>query len=172
MIVDQAAKLWVQANLPLRADLPLFGGLRLTHYANRGAVGGLGRDLPWVVPGLILAGLLLIALLLVAYRLYRTHFGGSWRAQWFLVLSVAPLLCTSIDRIRLGYVLDFLHIPGLPVFNIGDLLPNFAVAFLLLECVAVVQRRKTLYGRTSGGGLYERQEGRPQEEYRRIRTVG
>lgn len=139
--LDQAAKVWIEQNLPQHAILPLWGDtLRLVHYANRGAVGGLGEGLPWLVPALALAGALLILALLAAYRLCRLHFAVSWRAQAFVVFAVAALFCTLLDRLRLGYVLDFVHIAGLPVFNIGDLLPNFAVVCLALEVVAVIKR--------------------------------
>jgi signal peptidase II len=139
--LDQAAKVWVEHNLPPRAALPLWGDVvGLVHYANRGAAGGLGEGLPWLVPALTASGAVLIVVLLAAYRLYRRHIGVSWRGQAFLVFATAPLLCTLIDRLRLGYVLDFVHVAGWPIFNIGDLLPNFAVIFLLLEAVAVVKR--------------------------------
>jgi signal peptidase II len=139
---DQIAKLWVEANVPLFSRMPLWGeSLWLAHYANHGAIGGLGREESWMVPALVAAGALLVVVLLAGYRLYRASVGASWRMDAFLVLSIAALLCTSLDRVRLGYVLDFLHIPGWPVFNFGDLLPNFAVIFLVLELVTVVKRR-------------------------------
>ncbi len=139
--LDQAAKVWVEHTLPLRTALPLWGEVvGLVHLANRGAAGGLGEGLPWLVPALEISGAVLIVVLLAAYRLYEMHFGVSWRGQAFLVFALAPLLCTLIDRVRLGYVLDFVHIAGWPIFNFGDLLPNFAVVFLLLEVVAVVKR--------------------------------
>lgn len=142
VLLDQAAKAWVQQNVPLRAQLPLVGDfLWLSHYANYGALGGVGGGLPWVVPALVGAGVLLIVLLLVGYRLYSARFGASWRGQLFLALAVAALLCTLLDRVRLGYVVDFLHVRGFPVFNIGDLLPQLGIVFLALEFVAVVKRR-------------------------------
>jgi len=142
VVVDQAAKAWVQQNLPLHAHVPLLGDtLWLAYYANYGAVGGVGESLPWVVPALIAAGLTLIVALLGSYRLYSNYLGASWRAQAFLGLAVAALLCTLLDRVRLGYVIDFLYVRGWPVFNIGDLLPNIAAVFLLLEVVAVIKRR-------------------------------
>ncbi len=140
--LDQAAKMWVQQNVPLRARLPLVGdALWLVHYANHGAVGGWGRDLPWLVPALIVASLVLIVALLVGYRLYSTCLGASWRGQGFVVLAVAALLSTMLDRVRLGYVIDFLHVPGYPVFNFGDLLPHIGAVFLALEVVVVAKRR-------------------------------
>lgn len=140
--LDQVAKVWVQHNVPFRAQLPLVGDrLWLAHYANYGAVGGLGWDSPWVMPALIVAAILLIAGLLGGYRLYSAYLGNSWRMQLFLVLAVAPLVSTLADRLRLGYVVDFLYLPGMPVFNLGDLLPHFAVVFVALEVVAVAKRR-------------------------------
>ncbi len=142
VLLDQAAKIWVQQNVPLRAQLPLVGDfLWLVHYANHGAVGGLGRDLPWLVPALVVAAVVLIVVLLVGYRLYCTYVGASWRGQGFVVLAVAALLCTLLDRVRLGYVIDYLHVPGYPVFNLGDLLPHVGAVFLALEVVVVAKRR-------------------------------
>lgn len=142
VLIDQAAKVWVQQNVPPRAHLPLVGDvLWLAHYANYGAAGGLGWDQPWVVPALIVAGILLIPLLLVGYRLYSVVLGPSWRMQSFVALAVAPLICTLLDRVRLGYVVDFLYLPGLPVFNLGDLLPQVGTLFVALELGVVVKRR-------------------------------
>lgn len=140
--IDQAAKLWVLHNLPYRAHLPLVGDvLWLAHYANYGAIGGLGGGTPWVVPALVFAAVVLVAALLGGYGLYRAYLGSSWRIQLFVILAVAPLVSTALDRVRLGYVVDFLYLPGLPVFNIGDLLPHFAAVFAALEVAALVKRR-------------------------------
>ncbi|MHB1005461.1 MAG: signal peptidase II [Chloroflexota bacterium] len=142
VLIDQATKAWVMQNVPPRASLPLVGDfLRVAHYANYGAVGGFGYDVPWVVPALVVAAVTLIVLLLLGYRLYAARLGPSWRLQVFLVLAVAALLGTLLDRVRLGYVVDFLNVSGLPVFNIGDLLPNLGIVFVVLEMVAVVKRR-------------------------------
>ncbi|MHB1134523.1 MAG: signal peptidase II [Chloroflexota bacterium] len=140
--LDQAAKLWIEQNLPLRGALPVWGDvLQLVHVANRGAVGGVGSGLPWLVPALAGAGALLIAALIVLYRVYSAYVGPSWRAQAFLICALAALFCTLLDRLRLGYVLDFVYITGLPVFNFGDLMPTFAVVFLGWEVVTVVKGR-------------------------------
>lgn len=40
-----------------------------------------------------------------------------------------------IDRIRLGYVIDFINIHIIPVFNIADIAINLAVLFFVIDAI-------------------------------------
>lgn len=40
-----------------------------------------------------------------------------------------------IDRIRLGYVVDFINIHIIPVFNVADIAINLAVLFFILDAI-------------------------------------
>ena len=132
--IDQLSKLWVQSNLSLYSSVDLVPELfRLSYYVNRGAIGGIGGHWQPTVPLLIGASAVLIGLLILLYRYYATHAAPSWRVSLFVALSITPLLSHAIDRLRQGYIVDFLHFAGLPVFNFADLLPHVALVLLALE---------------------------------------
>ena len=53
-----------------------------------------------------------------------------WRFAYALL--VAGALGNCLDRLRLGYVVDFLRLPHWPVFNIADCLLVLSVIILCL----------------------------------------
>jgi signal peptidase II len=140
---DQLSKLWVQQNLPIYSSLEIIPSFfQLSHYINQGAIGGIGWRSPVTIPLLVAGSALLSLLLVVIYRYYSSHTRPSWRMKLFLALSIAPLLSHATDRLRQGYVVDFLHFPGLPVFNFADLLPHVAFVLLAMEFVSQLRRRR------------------------------
>lgn len=110
---DQLTKLWVRSHLAVGESVPLLGPVRLTHVANPGAVFGL--------PGhpLILIGLIVIILLVLVL---------SYRQPYFDYLPLRPVLGmllgggvgNLVDRLRFGYVTDFVDLRVWPVFNLAD----------------------------------------------------
>lgn len=132
--VDQATKHWVQQSMALAGTIPVIDGVfHLTYYANHGAVGGIGRHWPLTMPLLIAVGVVMTLLIAGAYVVAARRLTLSWRAQTAAVCALAPLLCTVLDRSRQGYVVDFLDVGVLPVFNLADLAANVGLALLALE---------------------------------------
>jgi lipoprotein signal peptidase len=76
------------------------------------------------------------------YRRFACFTRPNWRVNLFFALSIAPLLSHLVDRLRQGYVVDFLHFGGLPIFNFADLLPDIAIALLLAELVVLFRARR------------------------------
>lgn len=132
--LDQATKHWVQQSMAIAATIPVVDGVfHLTYYANHGAVGGIGRHWPMTMPLLIGVGVLMTLFIAGAYVVAARRLTLSWRSQTAAVCALAPLLCTVLDRSRQGYVVDFLDLGGLPVFNLADLAANVGLALLALE---------------------------------------
>jgi len=120
LAADQLSKLWVRANLDVWGkSLPQEGILRLTHVQNEGIIFGLSAH--QAVP-LILTIVVVAAAFLLHYRYAPFHSGLIKIA---LGLFIGGSLGNLVDRIRLGYVTDFVDIRlwgdfHWPVFNLAD----------------------------------------------------
>lgn len=133
VLADQASKFWIVEILKLpdlgQIDLsPIFD---LTYVRNYGASFGIGAGSE---ASRILLSLLstAIAVGLVAWlaRLDRKPAAAG------VSLVIGGAIGNLIDRVRLGYVVDFLDFSGLAfpwVFNLADAAINVGVALLLLD---------------------------------------
>jgi signal peptidase II len=134
VLVDQLTKAWLVANVAPGEVLRVVGdAIRLVYHQNSGALFGLFRDQA-IVFGLISIG---VIGLIVGYHA---------RSARSLYLSVAlgfllgGAIGNLIDRLRLGYVVDFVDI-GIGdlrfyTFNVAD--SAISTAILLLVGVALI----------------------------------
>lgn len=162
--LDQAAKAWTVAALPLGGPgEPLIpGALYLTYIRNEGAAFGMLRRLdvplgPLTIDGTFLLGVLSAAvsawLIVHLARHGREH--GAWmRAA--LVMVLAGAVGNMIDRFRLGYVIDFLHVKigwfDFPVFNVADALVSVGAVLLLAVTLLGPGRRAASEAAAPAGG--------------------
>jgi signal peptidase II len=117
VILDQLSKLWISANRPRIELLP--GFLDLVYVENTRAIFGLLYTRPEVIIALGIAGVVAI-LVFLRYFPPATTLGV---VSFALILSGAA--GNLIDRIRFGYVIDFvsIHLRDLfhwPAFNVAD----------------------------------------------------
>ena len=115
--LDQLSKLWIDANRPQIELLP--GFLDLVYVENTGAIFGLFHSHTELFIALGIAGSVIILVFL--YYFPPTTTVGTLSFSLILGGAVGNL----IDRIRLGYVIDFIsiHVQELfrwPAFNIAD----------------------------------------------------
>lgn len=102
---------------------------------NKGAAWGLFRGLPddWRVPFFLVIGVVAIAVIFTLYR--KAH--GHRLQQVALTLILGGAIGNLIDRVRLGYVIDFIdwHYGDWhwPTFNIADVGISVGVGLLLLD---------------------------------------
>ncbi|MDD5506542.1 MAG: signal peptidase II [Candidatus Omnitrophica bacterium] len=114
LLFDQLSKAFISGILQLNQTIPLIKGVfGLTLVHNRGAAFGLLRN---QVPLFIITSVAAIVLI---------YFGlKSNRHNKYYVVSLSLILAGAIgnliDRLRLGYVVDFLNFYIWPVFNIAD----------------------------------------------------
>jgi signal peptidase II len=116
---DQLSKIWVRSHLTVGQSLPETGWLRLTHVHNTGAAFGLfqGQSFPLTVIGLLgISALLLYAL--VFYRRFPLLDNTLGKVALGLVLG--GTIGNLIDRLRLGYITDFIDFGFWPAFNVAD----------------------------------------------------
>jgi signal peptidase II len=123
--LDQVTKVWAEGRLT-QGSIPVIpGALTLQYARNQNFAFGLGEMLPvWMrVAVVILLTLLLVVLLLRA---------EDRPSQIGFAMAVAGSIGNIADRIRLGYVVDFIYWHG------GFKWPNFNVADMLVVCGVAV----------------------------------
>ncbi len=125
--LDQAGKaLAVRFLEPLGATgLPLAGGVfRLRYLENTGAAFGLLQGRGPLLTGLALA---IVGVLVVYYRTLPRH---ELRLQLSLALILSGAAGNLLDRLRRGYVVDFIDLTVWPTFNLADAAITTGVAIL------------------------------------------
>jgi signal peptidase II len=111
---DQWIKAAVAATLPVGASRPVVPGLlSLTHVQNRGVAFGLLSSAAPLVP-------VLVVLTLVVFVTYNKGRQFSTPAAAGIALMAGGAVGNLIDRLRLGYVVDYLDVHIWPVFNLAD----------------------------------------------------
>lgn len=137
VIVDQLSKLWVTAtfeyNVP-KVILPVFN---LTLHHNTGAAFSFLHDAGGWQRWLFSAIALVVGAVLAVWmaRLKR----GQTLLMTSLALVLGGALGNVIDRLRFGYVVDFISVHYgdyyFPTFNIADSAISIGAALLLLDMV-------------------------------------
>ncbi len=116
IFLDQATKFLASQNLTLAQPVPVVKGvLSLTLVHNRGAAFGILKN---QVPFFIFAAL--VATVLICVNLNKSQRDEPAVYNISLSLILAGGLGNLIDRIWLGYVIDFIDFGFWPVFNVAD----------------------------------------------------
>lgn len=147
---DQASKWWATSSFAGGGALELGWGFRLTYIQNTGAAFGLLRDIDLQLAGVDVNGTLLLGLLsaavalVIIWYLVRHRSSLAPLARISLTLILAGALGNMIDRLFLGYVIDFIHFRtdnfDFPVFNLADSLVVIGGALLFLSTFFEGQR--------------------------------
>jgi len=113
--IDQTTKAWVTANLAFGESVTPIPALAdyfaITRSANRGAAFSLlpqAGDLFLIIALVMIVGVLLF---------YRRMPEGHWLERIALGLVLGGVSGNAIDRIRLGYVVDFVHLQLQPIIS-------------------------------------------------------
>jgi signal peptidase II len=134
VMLDQLTKAWLQANFAPGQVVKVLGDtVRLVFGQNTGALFGLFRD---QAPLFALASLAVVGLIVA----YHGRAGRSLYLSIALGLLLGGAIGNLIDRLRLGYVVDFVDV-GIGnlrfyTFNVAD--AAISTAIVLLLAVAVV----------------------------------
>jgi len=119
VVADQLSKIWIRTNLAVGQSLPEVGFPRLTHISNTGAAFGLfqGQTFPLIIVALVGVAVLLF----YAFLFYRRFpWLDNWSAWTGLGLVLGGTVGNLIDRLRFGYVTDFIDFGFWPAFNLAD----------------------------------------------------
>ena len=119
VVADQLSKIWIRTKLAVGQSLPEAGFPRLTHINNTGAAFGLFHDQAFLLT--IFASVGVAILLIYAIFLYRRFPFLDKRLVWAsLGLVLGGTVGNLIDRLRFGYVTDFIDFGFWPAFNLAD----------------------------------------------------
>jgi signal peptidase II len=135
LAADQASKAWIVSglDLPELGSVQLLPVLNLTWVENRGITFGLLNGVGSLGP---------VILTLVALAVVAALLAWLWRAERMLVAVALGTVAGGavgnvIDRLRLGYVVDFIHAHAWGwswyVFNVADAAIVCGVGALVLE---------------------------------------
>jgi signal peptidase II len=137
VLLDQGTKALVVRSLALHEYVPLIDGLlSLSHVRNRGAAFGFLSD--WDIPyqSALLSTLSVLALLAIALYFLRLP-AAARLPRLALALVLGGAAGNLIDRVRLGYVVDFVHVywrqHQWPDFNVADSAITVGVTLLVLD---------------------------------------
>ena len=140
VVLDQLTKALVVRSIGLHDYVPLIDGLAgLSHVRNHGAAFGLLSD--WNLP---YQSLLLSLLSLAALGAIATYFvrlpAAARLPRLALALVLGGAVGNVIDRLRLGYVVDFVHVYWRqyqwPDFNVADSAITIGVALLVIDILS------------------------------------
>jgi len=138
--LDQLSKSWVRGNLTAGESLPETGFLRLTYVTNPGFVFGLPANQTFLL--IFTTVVILLIIPFFSYYLsvhYRSHITSLCTICLGLILGGA--IGNLIDRLRFGYVTDFIDIRlwdnfHWPAFNFADasiVIATFILAYALFR---------------------------------------
>jgi signal peptidase II len=150
--LDQLTKWLVVRSLDLHEYHPVVDGLlSLSHVRNRGAAFGILSDADLPYQSLLFSTLSLAALVAIAVYAYRLP-AEARLPRLALTLVLGGAIGNLIDRVRLGYVVDFIHVYWRqyqwPDFNVADSAITVGVALLILDILRSPQPGRAPSGMT------------------------
>ena len=138
---DQLSKIWISNNLDDGQSLPETGFFRLTRSHNTGAAFGIFQDQTLALTIVALVGV--VVLLLYALFIYRRFpILANRLGKPALGLVLGGTVGNLIDRLRLGYVTDFIDVGIWPTFNIADSAIVVGVIILAYSFLPVAKAEK------------------------------
>lgn len=118
IILDQVTKAAVAANMALHESIPIIDGIiHITYVQNKGAAFGMMADQRWLF-------IVVSTLAIIGFSLY-LYLGHAQNTLYAVAIAmvISGGIGNMIDRIGLGYVVDFIHCKFVkyPVFSDGGM---------------------------------------------------
>ena len=124
---DQSAKFLIVKNFKISQSFPIFNNIfHLTFVKNTGAGFGILKEFN---PFLILISLAVIGIIFYYYKKIKEN---EILLQIIVAFVLGGTMGNLIDRINLGYVIDFLDFRIWPVFNIADSFISIGIIGLII----------------------------------------
>jgi signal peptidase II len=135
VIVDQITKALIRASLVPGEVLYDVGFFRIDHVQNTGASFGLfeGHSLVIVITSII--GILVILFLVFFFRNRWSFLQSNWVIVAMALVTGGTIGNNLIDRLRQGYVTDFLDFKLWPAFNVADMCITVGVIILAYRLI-------------------------------------
>jgi signal peptidase II len=147
VLIDQGTKALISGFLELHEYRPLIDGLlSLSCVHNRGAAFGVLNEAGLPHQSVVLSVLSLAALGAIAYYFVRLP-AAARLPRIALALVLGGAIGNLIDRLRLGYVVDFIHVywheHAWPDFNAADSAITVGVVLLILDILREPRARRS-----------------------------
>ncbi len=137
IIFDQLTKYLVTARIALHESVPVLNGfIYFTRVHNTGIAFGLFRGMVLIF---VFTSVLVILLTVLWVRRLRT---GHTALRTGLLLILSGTIGNLLDRIRFGYVIDFIDLKVWPVFNVADAAITVGGAFLIGYIFLLTQKNR------------------------------
>jgi signal peptidase II len=133
---DQLTKWLVTTSFAIGESLPVVPPVLLfTYVQNTGAAFGLFKG----QQGLFVVLSLVVIVWILRELLVKASMGRL--AEWGCALVLGGAAGNLIDRLRVGYVIDFIDVRVWPVFNVGDSAITIGVALLMWQALVAEKQR-------------------------------
>jgi signal peptidase II len=119
VLSDQLSKAWIRTRLALGQTLFDVGFFQIIHVRNTGAAFGTFKEHTAVIIVIVFIEIIIL-LLIVFFLRNRLSFIDGMPVRIGLGLVMGGAIGNQIDRLRLGYVTDFLDFKVWPAFNVAD----------------------------------------------------
>ncbi|MBF0619020.1 MAG: signal peptidase II [Candidatus Omnitrophica bacterium] len=130
--LDRLTKGFFSSLLKVGESLPIIRKVfHFTLVHNTGIAFGLFKD-----NGFVFFIIPVIAVILLVYNIYYYHKAGELD-RWYILgfsLILGGAIGNLIDRMMVGYVIDFIDLRVWPVFNIADSAITIGAMFILWKC--------------------------------------
>ena len=142
LVLDQWTKWLVRTNLEVGQMWSPFEWLapyaRIVHWQNTGVAFGMFQGVGW-----------LFAILSLIISIFIIFFYGripaeDWPLRLALILQLGGALGNFIDRVTIGYVVDFISVGNFAVFNVADFCITVGVFVIILGFWYMERKEKKL----------------------------
>lgn len=137
VVIDQLTKLYIHANFNLGESVPVIRDIfHITYVRNIGAAFGIFREMGETFRHLFFLSMPPVAMVIILFMLRSVPNTDRWQIC-SLSLIFGGAVGNYIDRLRFGYVVDFLdfhykNVWTYPAFNVADSAIVTGVCLLLL----------------------------------------
>lgn len=133
VLLDQITKFIVKTRMNPYESFPVINPiLYITYVKNRGAAFSLLEgNIPFLAIVSLIVNLFILFLLIKGIKSSKT-------TKFSLALILGGSIGNFLDRIRLGYVVDFIDLRVWPVFNVADMAVVFGV--LILSYILIFEK--------------------------------
>ena len=139
---DQLSKRWIRLNLDPGESVPETGLFQLTHVQNTGFSFGLFQGQSFSLTIVAFTGIAVI-LFVVLFISRRFPFLDNRLGKTALGLVLGGAVGNLIDRLRSGYVTDFIDIGIWPSFNVADSAVTVGVIMLAYSLLSLARAQNT-----------------------------
>ena len=130
LVADQYTKLAIQQDFILGQSVPVLAGIfNLTYVQNTGGAFGIMRN----STNLFIV-ISIVVILFIIYFLIKEEKKDVY-VQVIFSLVLGGAISNLIDRLRLGYVVDFIDFQVWPVFNIADAAITVGMVLLFVRII-------------------------------------